>query len=78
MDLTYPHIDDDLFPVMDWKEFYSEVTEPIPPNTPKSLSKPVDVFMFVDSDYSGDKQTRRSHSGFLIYVNTVLVDWHLK
>ncbi len=32
MDPTYPDIDDEQFPVMDWKEFYGEVTEPIPPN----------------------------------------------
>ncbi|KAL7447648.1 hypothetical protein ACHAXS_000043 [Conticribra weissflogii] len=34
--------------------------------------------MFVDSNHAGDKQTRRSRSGFLIYVNTALVDWHSK
>ncbi|KAL7447636.1 hypothetical protein ACHAXS_000034, partial [Conticribra weissflogii] len=63
---------------MDWKEFYGEVTEPIPPNAPKPLGKPVDVRMFVDSNHAGDKQTRHSHSSFLIYVNTALVDWHMK
>ncbi len=78
MDPTYPHIDDDQFPVMDWKEFYGEVTKPIPPNTPKSLGKPVDVHMFVDSNHTGDKQTRCSCSGFLIYVNIALVDWYSK
>ena len=78
MDPTYPDIDDKQFPVMDWKVFYGEVTEPIPPNAPKPPDKPVDVLMFVDSDHAGDKQTRHSHSGFLIYVNTALIDWHLK
>ncbi len=34
MNPTYPDIDNDQFPVMDWKEFYSEVTDPIPPNAP--------------------------------------------
>ncbi|KAL7464695.1 hypothetical protein ACHAXS_005035, partial [Conticribra weissflogii] len=34
--------------------------------------------MFIDSNHAGDKQTRRSCSSFLIYVNTALVDWHLK
>ncbi len=78
MDPTYPDINDDQFPVMDWKEFYGEVTKPIPPNTPIPLGKPVDVCMFVDSDHTGDKQTRYSHSGFLIYVNTALINWHSK
>ncbi len=78
MDLTYPDIDDDQFPVMDWKVFYSDITEPIPSNAPKPLGEPVDVHMFMDSNHAGDKQTRRSCSGFLIYVNTVLVDWYSK
>ncbi|KAL7458155.1 hypothetical protein ACHAXS_000418 [Conticribra weissflogii] len=34
--------------------------------------------MFVDKDHAGDKQIRHSHRGFLIYVNIVLVDCHLK
>ncbi len=57
MNLTYPDNDDDHFPVMDWKEFYSNVTEPIPPNAPEPLSKPVNVNMFIDSDHTGEKQT---------------------
>ncbi len=47
MDPTYPDIDDDQFPVIDWKEFYGDVTEHIVPNNPKPLYKPVDVIMFV-------------------------------
>ncbi len=34
--------------------------------------------MFVDSNHVGDKQTRCSHRGFLIYVNTAIVDWYSK
>ncbi len=78
MDLVYLGIDAEQFPVMDWKEFYGEVTKPIPPNAPKPLGKPVDVSMFIDSDHARDKQTRRSRSGLLIYFNTALVDWHSK
>ncbi len=74
MDPTYPYIDNFQLPLMNWKEFYSNVTEPILPNPPKPLGKPVDIRMFVDSDHGGDKQTRQSHSGFLVYVNIALVD----
>ena len=31
--------------------------------------------MFVDSDHAGDKVSCRSRSGFLIHVNTALVQW---
>ena len=34
--------------------------------------------MFVDSDHTGDKMSCRSRSGFLIYVNTTLVQWFSK
>ncbi len=78
MDLTYPDIDNDQFPVMDWKEFYGKVTEPIPPSSPKPLGKPVDVCMFINSNHVGNKQTRHSQSSFLIYINTALDDWHSK
>ncbi len=30
MNLTYPDIDDEQFPVIDWDEFYSNIKEPIP------------------------------------------------
>ncbi|KAL7448040.1 hypothetical protein ACHAXS_000123, partial [Conticribra weissflogii] len=36
------------------------------------------MHMFVDNDHAGGKQTRHSRSSFLIYVNTALVDRHLK
>ena len=31
--------------------------------------------MYVNSDHSGDKETRRPRTGFLIYMNKVLVRW---
>ncbi|KAL7460379.1 hypothetical protein ACHAXS_000833 [Conticribra weissflogii] len=43
MEMTHPDIDDDQFPGMDWKEFYSNVKEPIPPNAPKPMGKPIDT-----------------------------------
>ncbi len=75
MDPSYPDIGNDQFPLMDLKEFYDKVTEPISPNVPKPLGKLVDVRRFIDSDHAGDKQTQCPYRGFLIYVNTALVDW---
>ena len=31
--------------------------------------------MWVDSDHAGDKTTRRSRTGYLIFMNTALIDW---
>ncbi len=60
MDLTYPDIDNDQFPIMDWKEFYGNITEPIPPHAPQHLDKPVDVRMFEEGNHAGDKQSQSS------------------
>ncbi len=77
MDPSYPVIDSTQFPICDWSEFYGD-EEPIPPNAPEALGKVVDLCMFVDSDHAGDQCTQRSHSGFLIYLNTALVSWYSK
>ncbi len=45
---------------------------------PKPLGKEVDIRMMVDSDHAGDKQTRRSRTGFLIYCNMALIIWLYK
>ena len=41
----------------DWKEFYGDVTEPVPTDAPETLGKDVDLRMMVDSDHAGNKQT---------------------
>ena len=40
-------------------------------NASEPPDKEVDIDMFVDNDYAGDKVSHRSRSGFLIYVNTI-------
>ncbi|KAL7464810.1 hypothetical protein ACHAXS_005137 [Conticribra weissflogii] len=66
MDPTYLHIDND--------EFANNAKEPIPPNNPKL----VDIYMFVNTNHAGDKQTWHPCRGFLIYVKTAILDWYLK
>ncbi len=78
IDPTYPNIVNEQLIVMDWEELYGNVTEPIPPNAPKPLGKPVNICIFVDSDHTGDKQTKCSCGGFSIYTNTALVDLYSK
>ena len=42
---------------------------------PEPLGQEVDLRMFVDSDHAGDKKTRRSRTGFLIFCNMALINW---
>jgi hypothetical protein len=76
LDPTYPTINRETFQHdHDWTEFYGTPREPIPPDAPTPRGKPVVIRMFVDSDHAGDKLTRRSRTGFLIYINSALIDW---
>jgi hypothetical protein len=75
VDPTYPDINVSSFPTYDWTEFYSDVQEAIPHDMPEPLGKDLDICMFCDSDHAGEKRTRRSHTGFLIFCNMALIDW---
>jgi hypothetical protein len=56
-DPSYPNIDMSDFKECDWKQYYGNVTEAIPPNTPEPRGKEVDLCIFVDSDDAGDQGT---------------------
>ena len=77
-DPTYPEIDNSTFKECDWKPMYGDAKEAIPPHAPPPLGKSVDLRMFVDSDHAGDKLTRRSRTGFLIYINMAPIVWFSK
>ena len=59
----------------EWKTFYGDVNKAIPPNAPDPTGKDVDLRIWVDSDHAGDKMTRRSCTGYFIFLNTALIDW---
>ena len=52
--------------------------EAIPPYAPVPRGKEVDIRLFVDSDHAGDRATRRSRTGFLVYLDSALVAWYSK
>jgi hypothetical protein len=54
------------------------VNEAIPSNAPEPRGKDVDIRMYVDSNHAGEKRTRRSCTGFFVFVNTALVQWFSK
>ncbi len=74
-DLTHPKIDLGQFPQYNWTKFYGNVKEAIPVDLLEPLGKDLDVCMMCDSDHAGDKRTRRSCTGFLIFYNIALIDW---
>jgi hypothetical protein len=75
---SYPTIDMNVFKPNDWKSFHGNVEESIPSNAPEKRGKDVDLRLYVDSDHAGEKRTRRSHTGFFVFMNTALVQWFSK
>ena len=75
--LSYTEIDCSVMKKCDWSEFYWDTEEAIPINVPEPQGKKIDIHMLVDSDHAGDKVSHMSRSGFLIHVNTTLVQWFL-
>jgi len=62
----------------DWFEFYGDVKEEIPQDAPKPMGKPVEITAYCDADHAGDKLTRRSHTGILIFVMSAPILWYSK
>ena len=75
MDPNYPPINNDNIKSKDWTAFYGDVQESIPINNPAPRGKAVVIWMMVDSDHVGGVADRRSHTGYMIYVQMALIEW---
>jgi hypothetical protein len=62
----------------DWKEFYGEVQEELPPKMPKLLGQRVTISAFVDANHARNKVTRHSHTGIIIYLQNARILWYSK
>ena len=64
----------------DRKDFYGDVEERLPLNAPEPCGKSIVLRMFVGSDHAGDEKDRRSRTGFMVYLNTALIQgyWYSK
>jgi hypothetical protein len=77
-DPTYPDVDMHTFIKTDLKPMYGDVKEAIHPNAPVTRGKAIDLRLFVDSDHAGEPFTRRSRTGFVIYLNMAPIVWFSK
>ena len=77
-DPTFPTIDHDNFPRKDWSSAYGEIKEEVPDNAPESRGEGFIMTAYVDADHAGDKLTRRSRTGYLIFLNMSPIYWHSK
>jgi len=76
-DPTYPSVDKTKFERQDWSSApyeYQEMEE-LPMNMPLPKGRAVVIRVFVDADHAGDSTTRKSRTGFVVYVNNAPVYW---
>jgi len=77
-DDTLPNIVESNFPKADWTEFYRDAKEEIPLNAPEPRGKEVHMYSFCDADHAGDKLTRQSQTGIIIFLNRAPIVWFSK
>ena len=85
-DPSYVDINDNHLPLEEratykakfMKELYPDAMEYRPGNAPKPRGRKVQITCFVDADHAGDKITRRSRTGILIYINKSPIIWWCK
>ena len=73
-------IDESLFNRKDWtaSEFVFSLEEVLPKNMHQPRGMGFVMRSYVDTDHDGDSITRRSHTGFLVYLNCAPVYWMSK
>ena len=76
-DPSDPVIDEDEFERKDWtsSEFGGTMSEELPKNMPHPRGQGFTISSMVDADHAGDTITRRSRTGFLVYLNSAPVSW---
>ena len=77
-DPSVPQCDEAAFPKVDWTEQYGELEEELPPAMPKARGNPVTISCFVDADHAGNRITRRSHTGIIVFVNNAPILFYSK
>ena len=67
------------FEEQDWSASeFGNVSEQLPENAPDPRGQGFTITAYVDSDHAGDLLTRRSRTGFLVYLNSSPVYWYSK
>jgi len=77
-DPTTPLFDESRFSTRDWSEFYPDAKEETPPRAPELLGKSMVMTCFVDADHAGCRETRRSHTGIMIFLQKAPIVWYSK
>ena len=63
---------------VDWKDFYGDMEEDLPPKMPEKRGNVVSISNFVDANHDGNVVTCQSHSGIIIFVQNAPIIWFSK
>ncbi len=77
-DPTYPDLDYSKFQKKDWSNIYGNTKEELPKDMPEPRGKGFIILAFVDADHAGEKLTRRSRTGFIVFLNMAPIYWFSK
>jgi hypothetical protein len=77
-DESHVEWDKSSFEKQGWCDFYRDGKENIPSNMPIPRGNPVQINCFVDSDHVGNKATRQSQTGIIIFINCLPIIWFSK
>ena len=79
LDPSYPDIKEEDFDKNgDWTSYYGDEVDLPPTNAPEPKSKEFILRAFVDASHAACKLTRRSRTGFVIFINSAPIFWFSK
>ena len=80
MDPSLPNINygDFVTNPQDFVEYYRDASESIPGDMSRPRGGTVTTTAFVDASFAANKKTRKSHSGFLIFMYRAPIAWFSK
>jgi hypothetical protein len=70
-----------LFELQDWSYSaygYESLKEELPSDMPVPHSQLMTMRVFVDADHAGNQLTRRSRTGFIVFLNNSPIYWSSK
>ena len=60
------------------KSIYRDAIDEVPCNAPEPRGAAAQLNVYVDADHAGNKVTRRSQTGILIFLNMAPINWYSK
>ena len=76
-----PRMQGDIHPkerAVAMKHLHPDSHEDLPHDMPEARGIEVDINVFVDADHAGNKITRRSHTGIILFCNMTPIVWYSK